>query len=76
MSGTPITVFVNGKALSVPSGSTVRDAVMAAEAGLVDDPACRVTDARGIAVALDTPLESGHILRAARSARRANVSDA
>lgn len=62
-------VFVNEKPIAVPAGSLVRDALAAA--GLDGDPGVmRVTDARGLPVALDAELGPGTILRAFSSARR------
>lgn len=62
-------VFVNEKPVAVAAGSLVRDALAAA--GLEGDPgAMRVTDARGLPVALDAELGPGTILRAFSSARR------
>lgn len=66
-----IRIFVNEKGYTLPAGSTARAAVAAAAPELVTGlSAGQVTDARGLPVELDAPLEAGAILRAARSARR------
>lgn len=69
-----LTVFVNGKTVRVPGGSTVLDAVVAADAALADEVragARGVVDSRGIGVATDTPLSGGYVMRivSARAAR-------
>lgn len=59
-------VFVNGAALSVPHGATVREAVRAFSASEADDVEAgkrAVTDSRGLPVALDAPLSGGAVLR-------------
>lgn len=71
-----ITVFVNGVAVAVPPGATAGMALAEAAPELAQDPMCRLTDARGLPLAPDAPLAAGSILRAARSARRADASDA
>lgn len=68
-----IRVFLNERGLTLPAGAVVRDALRAIVPELL--PSCEtgqafVTDGRGIAVTLDTPLQAGAILRAARSSRR------
>jgi hypothetical protein len=72
MSG-EIRVFLNERGHLLPAGAVVRDALRAILPDLL--PACDagqafVTDGRGIPVSLDTPLQAGAILRAARSSRR------
>jgi len=70
----PIRVYVNERAVDVPSGAPAEAAVRALDPGLADavaSGAARLTDARGIDVAPDAPLAPGAILRAARRARRA-----
>ncbi len=66
-------VFVNERPYSLPTGSTVRDALRAATPELV--PLCEaggaaVTDGRGIEIALDAPLTGGAILRARQTSGR------
>jgi hypothetical protein len=61
-----LTVFVSGKTVRVPAGSTVLDAVAAADAAAAE--ALRagtrgVVDSRGIGVAHDTPLTGGFVMR-------------
>ena len=68
-------VFVNERSCTLPAGALVRDALRATVPDLI--PACEsgeafVTDGRGLPVALDSSLESGAILRAARSSRRSS----
>lgn len=62
----PLRVFVNGAGVSVPAGSTVLDAVAAADpaaAEAVRAGTRLVADSRGIAVAADTPLSGGYVMR-------------
>ena len=68
-----IRVFLNERGHVLPVGAVVRDALRTIIPDLL--PACEageafVTDGRGIPVTLDTPLQAGAILRAARSGRR------
>lgn len=68
-----IRVYLNERGLTLPSGSTVRDAVRLGAPELLPD--CEagqagVTDARALPLTLDDPLTGGAILRVARSARR------
>jgi hypothetical protein len=68
-----IRIFVNERGHTLPSGARVRDALRAIVPELL--PACEageafVTDGRGIPVLLEAVLESGAILRAARSGHR------
>jgi hypothetical protein len=68
-----IRVFLNDRGHSVPAGALVRDAIRTGLPDLL--AACEsgeafVTDGRGLPLPLDAPLESGAILRAARSSRR------
>lgn len=70
----PLRVFVNGKGYAVPQGSTVIDAVAAADAGAADEVrhgSRGVVDSRGVGVASDTPLTGGFVMRivSARAAR-------
>ena len=69
-----LTVFVNGKAVRLPMGSTVIDAVAAADAAAaaeVRGGTRGVVDSRGIGVAMDTPLTGGYVMRivSARAAK-------
>ena len=68
-----IRVFVNAAPVDVPAGTDVRGAVQAADPDLAArmvSGAALVSDARGLAVAPDTPLVAGAILRVVVSARR------
>lgn len=74
-----LTVFVNGKTVRVPTGSTVLDAVAAADAAAAD--AVRggtrgVVDSRGIGVAADTPLSGGFVMRIVSARAAAEGVDA
>jgi hypothetical protein len=69
-----IRVYVNERAVDVAPGAAATDAVRALDPTLADAVAAGLallTDGRGIALAPDTPLVPGSILRAARRARRA-----
>ncbi|HET7042512.1 MAG TPA: hypothetical protein VFI13_10855 [Gemmatimonadales bacterium] len=66
--------FVNERALSLPPGATVFDAVQAFDPALaarVRQGEAYVTDARAIRVGADQPLAAGAILRVVVSARAA-----
>lgn len=72
-------VFVNGRALSVPPGATVLDAVRAfddAEAAAIVAGARAVTDSRGLAITVGTPVTGGTVLRlvSARALRDASLT--
>ena len=74
MNTAPLTVFVNGKSVSVPQGSTVLDAVAAADpaaAEEVTNGTRGVVDSRGLPVASSLPLTGGFVMRivSARSSR-------
>jgi hypothetical protein len=72
MSGT-LRVFVNARALDLPAGADVRQAVRAYDAGLagqLEAGAAYVTDGRGIELDPTAPLTGGAILRVAVRARR------
>jgi len=74
-----IPVFVNARALALPPGARVRDAIGLAEPDLL--PLCAageatLTDGRGLAVSLEDPLAAGAILRVARSSRRGPLDQA
>ncbi|MBA3854492.1 MAG: hypothetical protein C0503_08760 [Gemmatimonas sp.] len=69
-----LTVFVNGRTVRVPAGSTVIDAVAAADASAADEVRAGtrgVVDSRGIGVAMETGLTGGYVMRivSARAAR-------
>jgi hypothetical protein len=74
-----IRIYLNERGVLLPPGATARDALRlgasdllpAAEAGTAV-----VTDGRGLPVSLDTALQAGAILRAARSSRRTADADA
>ena len=74
--------FVNERGIEVEAGATVADAIRAFDPGLAQRVATgersRVTDARGIEVALDDPVHAGDIFRVVVSARDASgrVDDA
>lgn len=75
----PLRVFVNGKGVSVPVGSTVIDAVAAtdpAAAAEVRAGTRLVADSRGIPVAADTPLTGGYVMRVVSARQRADAPDA
>jgi hypothetical protein len=62
----PVRVFVNGVGVSVPAGSTVLDAITAADAAAAAEVRAgrrAVADSRGIAVAADTPVSGGFVMR-------------
>jgi len=70
----PLRVFVNGKSYSVPQGSTVIDAIVAADAAAAEEVRSGtrgVVDSRGVGVASDAPLSGGFVMRivSARAAR-------
>lgn len=72
----PLRVFVNGAGVSVPPGSTVLDAVSAADPTAADAVRAgtrAVVDSRGLPVANDTALSGGFVMRivSARAARSA-----
>ena len=74
-----IPVFVNERALTVPSGSSAADAVTLLDPALgarLADGSATVTDARGLPVPISAVLTAGAILRVAASARRAGGADA
>lgn len=67
-------VFVNGTGVSVPAGSTVLEAVSAADAEAAEavrSGARGVVDSRGLPVASDVVLSGGFVMRivSARAAR-------
>lgn len=75
----PLRVFVNGTGVSVPPGSTVIDAVQAADpaaAAAVRAGTRAVADSRGIAVPADTPLSGGYVMRIVSARARADAPGA
>jgi len=61
-----VRVYVNGKGLDAPAGSTALDAVRAvdaASAAEVASGARALADSRGLPVAADTPVYGGAIFR-------------
>ena len=69
-------VFVNGSGVTVPAGSTVLDAVSAADPASADDVRAGrrlVADSRGIPVALDTPLSGGYVMRLVSARQRSGA---
>ena len=74
----PVTVFVNARAVQVPTGATVLDAVRAFDPAEGDAFAAGtrgVTDSRGLPVAPTGPVHGGAIFRLV-SARAARVEGA
>lgn len=72
-------VFVNGAGVSVPAGSTVIDAVAAADAAAADEVRAGtrlVADSRGIPVPSDTPLSGGYVMRLVSARQRSAATDA
>ena len=70
----PIRVFVNGKGVMVPPGSTVLEAVTAADAAAADEVRAGtrlVADSRGIAVPAETPVSGGYVMRIISARSRA-----
>ncbi len=74
----PVTVFVNARAVQVPTGATVLDAVRAFDPAEGDAFAAGtrgVTDSRGLPVAPTGPVHGGAIFRLV-SARAARIEGA
>jgi len=76
----PLTVFVNTRAVHVPAGATVLDAVRAfdpAEGDALAAGTRGVTDSRGLPADADAPVHGGAIFRlvSARAAREARTAD-
>ena len=68
-----IRVFIDETPLTIPAGSTVREAVTIHDAALLDpldDDRAYVTDGRGIRLEPDALLHGGSILRVVVSRRR------
>jgi hypothetical protein len=72
-----IRIFVNARAVDVPAGADVSEAVRVFDPALVGqiaDGSVYVTDGRGIEISADSTLSSGAILRTVvRSRRGVNV---
>ncbi len=69
----PLRVFVNGAGVSVPAGSTVLDAVRAADRSAADAVVAgtrAVADSRGIVVPPTTPLSGGYVMRLVSARQR------
>lgn len=74
----PLRVFVNGTGVSVPVGSTVIDAVAAADSAAAAEVRAGtrlVADSRGIPVTADTPLTGGYVMRIVSARQRADSMD-
>ena len=74
----PLRVFVNGVGVSVPVGSTVIDAISAADpaaAAQVRGGQRAVADSRGLPVAPDAPLSGGFVMRLVSARARAGGPD-
>lgn len=72
-------VFLNGRALSAPSGQTLADLLAEHEPDLLIALMAGegfATDARGIPVETGVPLTAGAIFRVRRSARLGGTADA
>ncbi len=72
-------VFVNARAVQLPPGSRVRDAIRLAEPELLalcEAGEATLTDGRGLPVGLQDALAAGAILRVARTSRRGPVEQA
>ena len=70
----PLRVFVNGKGYAVPQGSTVIDAIVAADATAAEEVrngTRGVVDSRGVGIASTTLLSGGFVMRvvSARAAK-------
>lgn len=77
MNTEPLVVFVNGKSVSVPQGSTVQDAVAAIDPSAAEEltnGTRGVVDSRGLPVATSTVLTGGFVMRlvSARSSRESS----
>lgn len=73
-----VRVFVNGIGVTLPTGSTVFDAIAAADAAAAAELRAGtrgVVDSRGLPVAADHPLSGGFVMRVV-SARAARGDDA
>ncbi len=71
-------VFVDGRGVSVPSGSTALSAVRVYDAALaaeIESGARRITDSRGLDLAPDTPAHGGAIYRILRVRSGAAATD-
>lgn len=75
----PLRVFVNGVGVSVPPGSTVLDAVAAADTAAAAEVRAgtrAVADSRGLPVAADTLVSGGYVMRIVSARGRATEADA
>ncbi len=75
----PLRVFVNGSGVTVPVGSTVIDAVAAADSAAAEEVRAGtrlVADSRGIPVAADTLLSGGYVMRLVSARQRTGAADA
>jgi hypothetical protein len=75
----PLRVFVNGAGVSVPAGSRVIDAIEAADAAAAAQVRAgtrAVADSRGIAVAPDTQLTGGYVMRLISNRAGSTAADA
>jgi hypothetical protein len=71
-----VRVFVDGRAVEVPRGASVLDAVRALDAGAADAVAAGasvVTDSRGLPTDAGTPTHGGAIYRILPARRRADA---
>lgn len=62
----PIRVFVNGTGVTVPPGSSVLDALAAADSAAADAVRAgtrAIVDSRGLPVADGTPVHGGFVMR-------------
>ncbi len=74
----PLRVFLNGKPLSMPPGSTVLDAVQSADEAAATELRAGtrlVADSRGIPVATDTALTGGFVMRLISARARGTSGD-
>lgn len=72
-------VFVNGTGVSVPPGSTVLDAVRAADPAAADavrGGSRAVADSRGIVVSGETPVSGGYVMRLVSARQKSDSPDA
>ena len=73
-----VPIFIDGRRLLVPPGGTAGAAATESDPTLAvafANGTAYLTDGRGIATALDTPLGAGMILRVVRSARKRTDAD-
>ena len=75
----PIRVFVNGKGYSLPAGSSVIDAIMAADAeaaAAVRGGTRGVVDSRGVGVSPEAKLSGGFVMRIVSARAASEGADA